>query len=284
MKWPELERRYGAVLEYFPGEGKFLRYLYEVEAVGRWVDPQLLFAHPRPSRARIKSLERRATIVKDYRASNGRISRYDEPRKTHRKLSRLWYGRAIAHPARWCWFSALVPYLTWKKGELDWAWLASWVEAIEGDSPRDSSAEDRVRLWWSKTVRTMDSSARAVSSNAHLIGESKRVVSPRRALGRHLALMRLFDGAWAYVRFNRQNRRVKPIGDITEFFPEALIAKSSLEREFVTQGLIKTFKFFRAVPVRERNFADYREIYLSTGEASSFNPIPSGYLEVLPRV
>lgn len=278
--WRDLETNHEDLVDDFckdcKGEVAFLRHIVEEEAEKRWTDPQIAFQ-------KLKELKRSVSNAKVLTMRIRRAAMWPYPRTDSVELQKFWYGRAIPKALRWGWFCALVPYMKWKRGTLNWIWLSRWVDAIEGGVPGDCAGES-LRTWWFQSVRIMTFGVRSVSALSKRISQNRRDDVARRKIGRHFSIMRLFDAAWSYVRFDRNRRRPRPTGDISDFLGDSYVAKTPGEVEYVKKGLLKTFGFLRTMPMHQQDMRDYCDVLTKWQAVGRLQPIPpGGYIEIVPK-
>jgi hypothetical protein len=194
------------------------------------------------------------------------------------------YGKSIDRPWRWLWFSALAPYMTWKRGALNWEWLSSWVEVIEGKAPGDADPEGTLRKWWEKTLKLLALGSGEIPALSRRVKTNTRDYIARRRIARHFTLMRLLDGAWAYIRYERgRNRPCRPAVDITDILVMDNVVKAGTDEwGYVSKGLLKAFGFLKVRNLRQRGLQDY---YAALPQSvGRLRPIPPrGYIEVVPK-
>jgi len=270
-EWQALEIRDPGALKTFPGEYSFLKFLFTEERPLRWRDPQKMFS-PHTVEQK-KAAQRRVRMMAQDLHRKKRL-------KLFRTLGKIWHGRPIEHPSRWFWVSALVPYMRWKNGNVDWVWLARWSELIDSPGNVQTDMADRVRKWWRYSVDAIALDVEAVSPLAERLAKDSRDVAARENLTGHFTRAAYLDGVWSYVRFARERTRPRPVGDITELVGEGLIARTDSERDYLKRGVLKEFPFFKATKVRESDYKDYAD-WLGV---EACPPIPPGYLRLAPRV
>lgn len=227
----------------------FLRHVYTVEGP-EWRHAHHTLLAP-DNRSNVKVLEkkiRRSMLLsapEKLSQSNPAIKRTTSP--DWLSLSAQRFGRPIPHFGRMLFFSALVPFMTWKRGSPNWTWLTDWVDAVEGHAPGDSDASGSVRTWWRKSISRLRSE---VAETKHLAAAAPKNPSAKRRLQHHLLFMQALDGGfWAYIRFARlapSQRRDSPL-----VLPSGHIYTRGVERDYVQKGLVPVFRIFREQEIRK---------------------------------
>lgn len=273
--WQQLVLHHQALIDDFietcdaPEAARFLRYLCTAEAAS-WMAPFATLAKPLPrgkARAIAKRLDKLGTTCEDGLLENQKRTAAD-----WRLLAGTRYGRQVERPERLLFFSALVPYMKWRRGSPDWQWLARFIAATEGRAPGTVDAADATRAWWKKTLRQAHQQARG------LVTTGSASIAQRRRLQRHLLLSRtVLDAAWAFVRFLNSCR---PLAE-RAIIQGHLYHRKSPERHFVRRGLIPTFG-----GLRERRFTTRRIVQLrEDGLLGTHDHGPDeNWIELLPKI